>query len=351
MSVFDSPYYDHHEYVVSHSRPELGLQAIVAIHNSQLGPAVGGCRMFPYDTGAAALDDVLRLSRGMTYKSALAGLPLGGGKAVIIGDPQRHKTPALLDAMAEFINSLDGRYITAEDSGTSVADMAIMRRTSRYVLGAENLQHIGADPSPYTARGVYLGIRAALAWRGEGELTGKRVAIQGAGAVGAALCRLLLAAGADVYVADPDPRRCAAVQALGAVVVPVDQVLTMEVDVLAPCAMGGVISAATLPTIQAAVVAGAANNMLVDGSLASQLAERDILYVPDFAINAGGIMTVYCQRSGESLAELERRIESIPDTLNALFALAEGCASTHIAAERLAQQRLHSTDVGLRQAG
>lgn len=352
MSVFDSPFFDQHEYVVSHCCPESGLKAIVAIHSSQLGPAIGGCRMYPYVSGAAALDDALRLSRGMTYKSALAGLPLGGGKSVIIGDPRRHKTPELLKAMAEFINTLNGRYITAEDSGTSVEDMAIMRRTSRYVLGAENLQHIGADPSPYTARGVYLGICAALAWRGEGDLSGKRVAIQGGGAVGAALCRLLLGAGAHVFVADPDTRRCEALQALGAVVVPVDQVLFWEADVLAPCAMGGVISPATAARIRAKVVAGAANNMLVDGHLADQLADRDILYVPDFAINAGGIMAVHCQYSGETLAELEHRLEAIPDTLNRVFALAESGVSTHVAAERLAAERLGMPTSGpLRRAG
>lgn len=351
MSVFDSPFYDHHEEVVFHEQTDVGLRCIIAIHNTQLGPAVGGCRMYSYRDSASAMDDVLQLSRGMTYKSALAGLPMGGGKAVILGDPRRDKSPALLEAMAAVVDSLGGRYVTAEDSGTSVADMAAMRRRSPYVMGAQACNDIGADPSPYTARGVFLGIGAALAWRGEGGLEGKTVAVQGAGAVGSALSRLLLEAGATVFISDPDERRCAALQSLGATPVASDQLITLPVDVLAPCALGAVINEQNVEDIQATVIAGAANNTLANPELAAVLAGRGVLYAPDFAINAGGIITVHHQRSGSTLAALNRHIDGIADTLSAVFAAGERCGSTHVAAEQLAMAALHQRAKPLRAAG
>ena len=226
MSVFSAPSFDQHELVAFHSDADSGLKAIVAVHNSNLGPAVGGCRMFPYMSDEAALDDVLRLSRGMTYKSALAGLPLGGGKAVIVGDPHRHKSRELLLAMGRFIDSLGGRYVTAEDSGTSVADMKVIGEQTAFVSGATSRQRFGGDPSPYTAYGVYCGIRAALRFqRGSDSLQGVRVAIQGVGSVGFHLAERLVRQGADVIVADVNAVNLARAERLGARVVAPEAVL------------------------------------------------------------------------------------------------------------------------------
>ena len=312
------PDFDRHELVAC--RADKGLNAIIAVHNSNLGPAAGGCRMFPYSSMRGALTDVLRLSRGMTYKSALAGLPLGGGKSVIIGDPRRDKTRDLLHAMGEFVESLQGRYITAEDSGTSVQDMAIIGEKTRHVSGVNPDDQYGGDPSPVTAYGVFTGIRAAVAWRRGTGLAGVRVAIQGVGNVGYHLARLLTEAGAEVLVADVSPANLARAKTLGVAMTGVAEILAARVDVLAPCALGGVIDHETLPVIRADIVAGAANNQLASAEMAGLLLERGILYAPDYVVNAGGIIDVHYQQQGERDRQVvNAHVERIGDTLHRIF--------------------------------
>jgi leucine dehydrogenase len=342
MSVFSAPSFSDHERVCFHHDRESGLRAIVAVHDTTLGPAVGGCRMYPYACDADALDDVLRLSLGMTYKSALAGLPLGGGKSVIIGDPRRDKTPALLRAMGRFIDSLGGRYVAAEDSGTSVADLRSMASQTSYVSGIDGNEH-GGDPSPSTARGVFSAIRAALRHRlGSDELAETRVAIQGLGAVGYNLATLLRAEGAQVLAADPDEERAGrAARELGVEIVPCDEILFADADVLAPCAMGGALNARSIPRLRAGIVAGAANNQLRDPDDAARLSDRGILYCPDFLINAGGIIDVYHQRQGLGGEALLARVDAIGARLTEVLQRADqGHRPTNAIAEELAREIL-----------
>ncbi|MBB3047807.1 leucine dehydrogenase [Litorivivens lipolytica] len=339
MSIFSDPAFDGHELVAFHEHAASGLRAIVAVHNASLGPAVGGCRMYAYDSDAAALNDVLRLSRGMTYKSALAGIPLGGGKSVIIGDPKKLKNRELLLAFGEFIDSLNGRYVTAEDSGTTVADMKVIGERTAHVSGVTSQQRFGGDPSPYTAYGVYCGIRAALRFqRGTDDLKGLRIAIQGVGAVGRHLAERLLRQGADVIVADVCRDNLSRAEKLGARIVPVEDILSVRCDVLAPCAMGAVINPQTVTTLRTDIVAGAANNQLATPLQSEQLLQRGILYAPDFVINAGGIIDVYYQQQGGSSEQSEKHVERIADTLTEIFNKAEGeRQSTHAIAEAMAE--------------
>jgi leucine dehydrogenase len=340
MSVFNSPSFDHHELVAFKDDPRSGLRAIVAVHNTSLGPALGGCRMYPYASAEQALEDVLRLSRGMSYKSALAGLPLGGGKAVIMGDPATMKSRRLLLAMGEFIAGLNGQYITAEDSGTGVADLKIIAERTSYVSGVMDGSQFGGDPSPYTALGVFCGIKAALDFRfKETSLQGVRIAIQGAGSVGRHLTELLIAAGAEVFIADVNAANLSLAKAMGAKPVAVADVLGLAVDVLAPCAMGAVIDEQTVGRVQASIVAGAANNQLAKSIQGEQLRQRGILYAPDFVINAGGIIDVYYQRAEGSSNSTAAHVERIGDTLQAIFKRADktGEATARVA-EQLAEE-------------
>jgi leucine dehydrogenase len=277
----------------------------------------------------------------MSYKSALAGLPLGGGKAVIIGDPASQKSRQLLLAMGEFIEGLNGQYITAEDSGTGVADMKVIGERTTYVSGVMDGSRFGGDPSPYTAQGVYYGIKAACAFRHKANsLKGVRVAIQGAGSVGRHLTALLVAAGAEVFIADINAANLALAQALGAKTVAVADVLSMDVDVLAPCAMGAVIDEQTVGVIKAGIVAGAANNQLAQVIQGEQLSQRGILYAPDFVINAGGIIDVYYQRAEGSSEKSAAHVETIADTLQRIFRRAEHTGETTArVAELLAEER------------
>jgi leucine dehydrogenase len=342
MSVFSAPAYDNHELVSFHQDPVTGLRAIIAVHNSVRGAAAGGCRMYPYSSDEAALHDVLRLSRGMTYKSALAELPFGGGKSVIIGDPQRQKSAALMRAMGDFVHTLGGRYTAAEDSGTSVADMRIMRERTPWVSGLDD-NEFGGDPSPSTALGVFLGIRTAVRHRlgsdGLGEL---KVAIQGLGHVGFYLARLLRKEGATVYGADVNASNLQrAVQELGVTAVDPEEILFQQVDVLAPCAMGAVLNTDTIPRLRAGIVAGAANNQLATEEDGRYLQDRGILYCPDFLINAGGIIDVYHQRLGsgseQKLAHIGRVEEKLLQVLNQAQ---QAHQPTHVIAEQLAEQYL-----------
>ena len=350
MSVFSHIEFDHHEQVVYGHDQASGLKAIIAIHNRNLGPALGGCRMWPYASDEEALRDVLRLSRGMSYKSALARLPLGGGKAVIIGNPHTGKSEALFQAMGDFVDSLGGRYITAADSGTGVAEMQVMAERTRHVAGAGQREAFGGgmrngDPSPSTAYGVFIGLQAAVKQRlGRDDLKGLRVAIQGVGQVGFGLAQQLKEAGAELWVTDiveANVRR--AVEQLGATAVGQNDIYGLEVDVFAPCAMGAIINPQTLEALRAPVIAGAANNQLADAGLAEELRRRGCLYAPDYAINAGGIIDVCYERNGGSTAELKAHIEGIGTTLAEIFQRAEREGSTTTAvADRMAQERLHA---------
>jgi leucine dehydrogenase len=325
MSVFSHPEFDSHEHVAFRLDRASGLKAIIAVHSTRLGHALGGCRMWPYASDGEALTDVLRLSRGMTYKAALAGLPQGGGKSVIIGDPRHEKTSALMRAMGRFVDSFGGSYIIAEDSGTSVADMRLMATETRYVGGLADDNAVAAgrtgDPSPTTAMGVFIGIQAAVkAKLGRDHVNGLRVAIQGVGNVGGRLAKHLSDAGARLWVTDlnqPAVERC--VQELGAEAVPMDAVHALDVDVFAPCALGAVLNDKTIAQIKAKIVAGAANNQLAQPRHDHALLERGILYAPDYVINAGGIIEIYYEGPGYEATKVAAHLQRIGGTLTKIF--------------------------------
>lgn len=340
MGVFSAGSYDNHEGVHFYCDPEAGLKAIVAIHNTRLGRATGGCRMYPYASEDHALDDVLRLSRGMSYKSAMAGLPLGGGKAVILADPKTQKTPALLRAMGRFIQSFNGSYLTAEDSGIGPADLAVMAQETEFVAGLSS-PDVDGDPSPYTAMGVFWAIEHCVASRlGQQGLQGIRVAVQGAGSVGLALVERLIQAGAQVQVCDTYPERLQLATELGAQVIAPEDFLSAEVDVLSPCAMGGVLALETLGDIRAPVIAGAANNQLASSEVDGALLQRGLLYAPDFVINAGGIIKVHHDLLGSSPTTCVNQVEAIVTTLAKVLALGQEAGGYQAAAEQIARQRL-----------
>jgi leucine dehydrogenase len=339
MPVFAHPEYAGHERIVFCSDADSGLAAIIAIHSTALGPAAGGCRMHPYRSAEQALTDVLRLSRAMTLKNALAGLPLGGGKSVIIADPQDRRKPERLEAFGRHIQAQAGSYWTAEDVGVGVDDLAAIAKHTCYVFGTRD--GIG-DPSPFTARGVLQGLKAAVRFRlGTDSLRGLRVAVQGLGAVGWKLAEMVKAEGAMLVVADRDARLALrAVRDLGAETVPADDIHKLAADVFAPCAMGGILGAQSIPELQCAIVAGAANNQLARASDGIALAARDILYVPDFLLNAGGMLAVgpqIYQSEDVDIASVDR----IFDTATEVFrgAKAEG-VTPEIMAERIAQRRI-----------
>ena len=346
MAVFSLSDFADHEQVVFVSDDKSGLKAIIAVHNSNLGPALGGCRMWPYASEEEAVRDVLRLSRGMTYKSAMANLKLGGGKSVIIGNPRTDKTPALLAAFARALEQLNGRYIAAEDSGTSVADMKFMTQFTQHVAGIHDKPSDegtrSGDPSPATAYGTFIGIQAAVKERlGRDSLDGLRVAVQGVGNVGYDLARQLKEAGARLWVTDI--HREPLVQAgreLGATVVAPDEIFGLDVDVFAPCALGAVLNDSTIPQLKASIVAGAANNQLAEARHGVELMKRGILYAPDYVINAGGIIDVYHERIGFERAALIRHIEGIRDNLMEVFERArEEERPTAEVADAIAEER------------
>lgn len=316
MTIFSAESFSDHEQVVFVSDAPTGLRAIIAIHDTTLGPALGGCRMYPYADEAAALRDVLRLSRGMTFKAAAAGLNLGGGKAVIIGDPKRDKSPALLRAMGRAVERLGGLYITAEDVGTTVADFAWVREATTHVVGLPMALGGTGDPSPTTALGVLHGLAAASSHRwGRSDLSGRTVAVQGLGNVGWHLCRLLTDAGARVIVADTDGQRAQeAAGAFDASVVDPGDIYGVDADMFAPCALGAIINDDTLPVMRFAVIAGAANNQLARDAHGEELRARGILYAPDFVINAAGMMRVASERDGFDAAKVEGQVKSIGET-------------------------------------
>ena len=345
MSVFSNPSFSEHELVAFHNDRQSGLRAIIAVHSSALGPAVGGCRMYPYASEEDAVRDVLRLSRGMTHKSALAGLPFGGGKSIIIGDSRKQKTRKLLEAMGDFVHSLGGRYITAEDVGTSVADIRTMARRTPYVAGLDDNEH-GGDPSPSTAYGVFLGIRAALRHRyGKDDLDGIAISIQGLGHVGFKLARLLTEDGATVYGADINAANLERAAAeLGVRPVDSDDLLFMPVDVVAPCAMGAVWNRESVSRLRAGIVCGAANNQLATPADGDLLRRRGILYCPDFLVNAGGIIEAHHQRQGSSESVRLAHIGRIETTLAEVLRISgERQVSTESVAMEMAEEILRGS--------
>ncbi|MGB5332333.1 MAG: Glu/Leu/Phe/Val dehydrogenase dimerization domain-containing protein [Woeseiaceae bacterium] len=323
MAVFKHPEFDKHESLHFFHDETTGLQAIVAVHSSALGPAAGGCRRWIYANEADALTDALRLSRGMTYKNAVAGLKFGGGKAVILGNESAPKSPELFAAFGRAVDSLGGRYITAEDVGCSVDDMRYVREQTEFVSGLPQTgSSAGGDPSPWTAIGCLQGIEAAVESRlGTDSLKGIRVAVQGVGHVGLHLCRLLHEAGAILFVSDVNRENIKAASAeLPVTVVKPTELIYSDVDVLVPCALGNILTSTTIPRIRAKVIAGAANNQLATVADGARLAERDILYAPDYVINAGGIISVAREYYGSSSEdEVRADVLRIRDRLQAIF--------------------------------
>ncbi len=326
MALFSHPSFDHHEQVMFVHDEASGLKAIIAVHDTTMGPAVGGCRMWPYESEEDALNDVLRLSRGMTYKNALAGLDFGGGKSVIIGDPKSDKSEALFRAFGRFVDSLGGRYYSAEDVGITTADIMIAHQETPYMAGLEGKS---GDPSPYTALGTYLGIKAAVKHqRGVDSLEGIKVAVQGLGHVGFHLCRHLHEAGAKLVVCDLSESQLErARNEFGAEVVDLDAIYRQDVDVYAPCALGATINDLTIPQLKATIVAGCANNQLAEPRHGEVLKEKGILYAPDYVINAGGIINVSFERDyNPDLAEA--KVRKIYDTLLTIFNEADQSGKT-----------------------
>ena len=335
-----------HEQVVFVNNEEAGLKAIIAIHDTTLGPALGGTRMWPYKSEEEALTDVLRLSRGMSYKAAAAGLNLGGGKAVIIGDSKHDKSEALFRAFGRAVEALGGRYITAEDVGTDVNDMEYLYMETASVTGVDTSHGGSGDPSPFTALGVLQGMRAAVEMTfGENTLKGRHVAIEGVGHVGANLVELLLDEGAKVTICDIDADKAKAVKdAHDAVdVVKPEDIYDVKADVFAPCALGASINAKTLGRLKVKVIAGAANNQLENDATGTELMRRGILYAPDYVINAGGLINVSLELEGYSRQRALRLTRGIFYNTAKILRMAqtEGIP-TNTAADRLAEQRIRS---------
>lgn len=317
-ALWDLPDFDAHESVHLFDDAKTGLRAIIAIHSTHLGPAAGGTRFWHYADKNAAVTDALRLSRGMSYKNAMAGLAAGGGKAVILADADKTKTQDMLDCFARAVDSLGGRYVTAQDVGMSEADMVSLSKHTAHVAG---LPGQGGDPGPYTARGVYLGVKAAAKRAlGADTMAGVHVAIQGVGSVGGGLARYLASDGARLTIADADAERAATLAAeLGADTVAVADIMTVEADIFSPNALGAILTAESVAALKAKAVAGGANNQLATGKEGHMLAERAILYAPDYVINAGGIINVLRHIEGADDAVISARIDAIPGRLDAIW--------------------------------
>lgn len=346
MSVFSSVHFDNHEEVVFCHDAETGLNAIIAVHDTTLGAGLGGCRFWDYASEEEALTDALRLSRGMTYKAALARTGRGGGKSVIMGDPRKLATPDLFRAMGRFVEGLGGSYIIAEDVGTSPKDMGFVHESTRHVAGLEGAS---GDPSPATAYGVFVGIKASLEHlHGSGRLSGVRVAVQGLGHVGWDLCQQLHEADARLVVSDIRKDLVEkAVRTFGARALPVDQVHAADVDVFAPCALGGVINDETLPGLRARIVAGSANNQLAEDRHGDRLADMGVLYAPDYVINAGGIINIAHEGEAYDRDAAFRHVGEIGKTLSDLFARSERDGTApHRMADRMAQEVIAAARTG-----
>ena len=357
LDVSAHPSFDGHEKVVHFQDDAVGLNAIIAVHNSNLGPALGGSRFFSYGSFEDGVTDVLRLSRGMTYKSSLAGLPLGGGKAVIIGNPRAIKTEALMESFGEAVESLKGLYVTAEDVGTNEHDMIAISRKTMHVTGLlplkEGEEGVSGNPSPITSLGCFYGIKACAKERyGTTDLTGRTVAIQGMGAVGYALAEYLVEAGANLIVADVHEdalNRAKAQFGERVQVLDPSMILSAKADILAPCALGAILNDRTIPGLQVDIIAGAANNQLAEKKHDAMLKEMNILYAPDYAINSGGVTSVgyeYYWRVGKNpfgkpltMDTMITHVKNIEEILLSVFAIARGKGiPTGEAADQLAEE-------------
>lgn len=335
---------DHEEVIFCHDK-NVGLKAIIAIHNTSLGPALGGTRMWNYKSEEEALIDVLRLSKGMTYKASAAGLNLGGGKAVIIGDPKTQKSEGLFRAFGQYVNSLNGKYITAEDVGTCVDDMEHVYMETQWVTGIPKDFGGSGDPSPYTAHGVLMGIKAAASEKlGTDSLKGMRVAVQGLGNVGSNLVKYLTEEGAKVIVSDIDQARVKYHHDVYKVdVMSPDQILGIECDIQAPCALGAIVNDQTIMNFKCKVIAGGANNQLAEPRHGDQLRELGILYAPDYVVNAGGLMNVFVELEGYSPERAFEKTRRVYDNVKKVIEIAKrDNVGTHTAADRLAEERIQT---------
>lgn len=323
-AIWDLPDFDAHESVHLFDDPASGLRAVIALHSTHLGPAAGGTRFWHYANSAAAVTDALRLSRGMSYKNAMAGLPLGGGKGVVLAPADKCKTPAMLHAFGRAIESLGGRYVTAEDVGMSDTDMTEISSQTRHVAGlpVTDSNAAGGDPGPYTARGVYLGIKAAARYRlGVDKMDGIHIAVQGIGSVGGGVARLLAADGAKLTIADIDADKAKSLAAeIGADIAELNAIMTMKADIFSPNALGAILNRDSIAALNVAIVAGGANNQMATAGDAQRLFDRDIIYAPDYVINAGGIINVGLEYLGQaSVNDVHGRIAIIPERLTAIW--------------------------------
>ena len=342
MMFFENAARFGHESIHQFHDPVTGLKAIIAIHSTALGPAGGGCRRWKYDNESEALTDAMRLSRGMTYKNAMAGLPMGGGKAVIMADSESPPTDDLFIAFGRCVESLGGRYVTAEDVGVSVDNMRQVKMVTDYVAGLPPSEgSAGGDPSPWTADGVFLGILAAARHRlGSKSLDGLRVAVQGVGKVGYDLCRQLHAAGASLVICDVNEQNAIRTQAdFGAQRVSPEEIMYQDVDILSPCALGATLDSESIPRIKASIIAGAANNQLATEEDGQRLSDRNILYAPDYVINGGGIISAALEYMGDkTAADVSAQIALIPDRLTKIFVTAdEQQKPTNVIADSMAE--------------
>jgi leucine dehydrogenase len=352
MEIFDRMSLREHEQVVFWSEPRIGYKGIIAIHSTTLGPALGGTRFWDYGTDAEAIEDALRLARGMTYKSALAGLNLGGGKSVIIGDPNTRDREMIFRAHGRAVESLAGRYITAEDVGTSPADMDFVHMETDHVVG---LMGKSGDPSPVTAFGVYQGMKAAALHKfGDDSLAGKHVSVQGCGHVGYFLCQDLAEEGAQLTVTDLNQEKVdVVVKEFGAKVVDPDDIYGVDADIFAPCALGAILNDDTLKVLNVDIVVGGANNQLAEARHAQEVEDQGILYGPDYLVNAGGLINVYAEIQGWPAERSLRKAGEIYNTLLRILELAETEGiTTAEASDKVAEQRmedlryLHRTELG-----
>jgi leucine dehydrogenase len=344
MKLFkDMETYDYEQVVFCQDR-QSGLKAIIAIHDTTLGPALGGTRMWTYESEEAAVEDALRLARGMTYKNAAAGLNLGGGKTVIIGDPRKDKSEELFRAFGRYIQGLNGRYITAEDVGTTVEDMDIIYEETNFVTGISPAYGSSGNPSPVTAYGVYRGMKAAAKEAfGTDALEGKVVAVQGVGNVAYSLCRHLYDEGAKLIITDINKDAIQrAVKEFGATVVEPDEIYGVECDIYSPCALGATINDQTIPQLKAKVIAGSANNQLKDPKHGDKIHEMGIVYAPDYVINAGGVMNVADELSGYNSERALKKVETIYNNIEKVLEISKrDHIPTYVAADRMAEERIN----------
>ena len=334
--------YGHEEVVFCHNK-DAGLKAIIAIHNTVLGPSLGGLRMWPYKSEQEAINDVLRLSRGMTYKNAVAGLNLGGGKAIIIGDPAKDKSEVLFRAFGRFVNSLNGRYITAEDVGIDVNDMEWVFRETSFVTGVHQVHGGSGDPSPFTAFGTLQGVLASLnACYGNEDVGKYSFAVQGAGHVGMELIKLLREHDAKVYVTDINKELVQrAVDDYGCTAVGLDEIYDTDADVYSPCALGGTLNEATLDRLKCKVICGAANNQLASDEIGDEIERRGLFYAPDYAVNAGGVMNISLEIDGYNRERAMRMMRTIFHNVTRIFEIAKrDNIPTYLAADRMAEERI-----------